>query len=295
MNKCTSFESLRVFACHDNKDKEILSKLKNIFSFHEIDFFLAHEDIPGGSAYVKEIKSKLKKCDVFLLYANKKSQESNFCNQEIGGAILLKKLIIIIGDETTEDFHWCLMERKQAHIKTNTGEINYYRLFLDILKIIPEEKFTTNKTLSEKLKCAKSLFDCGLDGFRIHCADNIDINPLPENKINLVSNGLKKKHNINTNFDLFLGKEKAGELSVSKYEPRPATMKRKALPYDGMIKDFLYLPKGIFSIISPFENTHDYNKIIIKEIKDLLNGLSPKEFKNLFSHKRRSLPPRKVT
>ena len=75
---------LSIFVSHEHHDKKLLSEVRDIFTFHGIQFFLAHEDIGGGRNYITRIEEELNNCDIFLLYANERSQGSFFCNQEIG-------------------------------------------------------------------------------------------------------------------------------------------------------------------------------------------------------------------
>ena len=101
-------EPLRVFVSHHHEDAGWLGKMKLYFKKRDISLFLAHEDNPVGEDFHKILKSEISNCDVFLLVANKESQKSSFCNQEIGYALAKHKLIIPVFSYDDEA-HWDLM------------------------------------------------------------------------------------------------------------------------------------------------------------------------------------------
>ena len=151
----------KFFMSHHREDRELLSGLKRVFLNHDIELFLAHEDIPGGEEYIKKIKDKLCDSDIFIIYANDNSKNSSFCNQEIGWSLALNKPFIIIGDKD-----WDLMPGQQGY-KLKSGK--EFECFSSIMR----DKRTI-KTISQfaqykrKSNALKVLTKMNYSGFRMH-------------------------------------------------------------------------------------------------------------------------------
>ncbi len=78
-----------IFISYSNNDKELASDIKR--AFEQIDdgikCFIAHDDIPPGSEWEKEILSNLENADVFMPLQTKNLVQSAWCQQEVGYAI----------------------------------------------------------------------------------------------------------------------------------------------------------------------------------------------------------------
>lgn len=89
----------KIFISHHHSQAGELSSLKADLETAGFKAFLAHEDIPPGEHDLDTIERKLKECDAFLYICNEKSNASEFCQQEIGMAVALKKKIIPVSTE----------------------------------------------------------------------------------------------------------------------------------------------------------------------------------------------------
>ena len=268
-------EKLNIFASHCSNDKEILAELKHFFSFHNINFFLAHEDIKPAEDYIYEIKRQLNDCDIFLLYANENSKKSKFCNQEIGWALSMNKPFITIGNNTIEDFAWGLMERSQAITLSSCRSIDYdhsdlgFKILntaIDLLNI--DEKHTLKK-ISSKIK---NLKENSYNGFRIHSPEKMEYSydnnyghehSFDESWINLVPCSYND-YSYKTVFDCFLGKSLQFKIRIC-YEGQPTSRHTK----EEVLGNFLFLNEKFLSVFS-MEHQNP-NKELVDTIKHLLN------------------------
>jgi len=85
---------LRVFISYSHENKEIAGMIKEAFTMLAIDSFLAHEDIPGGEEWEKEIKGELEKCNIFVPILTNEFKESEWTCQETGAAWIRNATII---------------------------------------------------------------------------------------------------------------------------------------------------------------------------------------------------------
>jgi len=85
---------LRVFISYSHENKEIAGMIKDAFTIRGIDSFLAHEDIPCGEEWEKEIKGELEKCNIFVPILTNEFKESEWTCQEIGAAWIRNATII---------------------------------------------------------------------------------------------------------------------------------------------------------------------------------------------------------
>ena len=91
-----------IFISHHHEDAGALVLVKEKLRKFGFECFLAHQDIEHGEEYIPKIEKALKKCDAFLYVGNEKSNNSAFCQQELGMAKGLGKPMIttIKGCET---------------------------------------------------------------------------------------------------------------------------------------------------------------------------------------------------
>lgn len=94
LEKNNNFE--KVFVSYSSKDKVIAGKLKEYIEKYDFDVFLAHEDIDQSKKWHPEIESELEKMDIFIPLYNQNFEESDWCYQECGAAILKTDFIFPI-------------------------------------------------------------------------------------------------------------------------------------------------------------------------------------------------------
>ena len=123
---------MKVFVSYYHTDAEKLRKVKSFLQEHRIRKhrikLFADVDITPGEDYLERIKEEIRTCDVFLLiYNNEKTKGSSFCNQEIGYAKALRKLIIPAiksSDIKVKDHRpWNLIRNVQAIKYNNTDDL----------------------------------------------------------------------------------------------------------------------------------------------------------------------------
>ena len=243
---------VNIFVSHEHKDAALLSNLKNIFSFHGINFFLAHQDIAGGENYIKVINTALDECDIFLLYANEQSKKSIFCNQEIGWAKSKQKPFLIIIDSTTKEFHWGLMDQLQATAKIFVEYPDYDKVFLKVIDAVMDK---INKPIFSKYKeIISNLKSFKYNGFFLYKPNETekrrisisltspchDLN-LFEDKINLVPDGWNDS-GYYTTFHIYLGKSYLGKIKICY-----AGQMKGQHTYDQLPEKFLFLPRNFLS------------------------------------------------
>jgi hypothetical protein len=93
-----------VFISYSKNDENIAKQIYNALSNAGVDAFLAIFSLQGGQKWSVEIQKKLKKSQYVFFIASKSGVSSAFVQQELGGAISLKKIIIpILIDIEAED------------------------------------------------------------------------------------------------------------------------------------------------------------------------------------------------
>jgi hypothetical protein len=94
---------LKVFISYSTSNKQIAGKVKEILDDHNIDSFLAHEDIGVSQQWKGRIVEELKICRVFIPLLSREFVRSDWAPQEIGFACSRDNLLIIplSLDETT--------------------------------------------------------------------------------------------------------------------------------------------------------------------------------------------------
>jgi len=153
--------ALKVFISYSHENREIAGMIKEAFTILGIDSFLAHEDIPGGEEWEKEIKEELKNCDIFVPILTNEFKESEWTDQETGAAFIRDATIIPLS---------LIIDGKEAvmpsgFIKKIQGlKINLHK---DKNFEIGERKYTINqlvqtisKTLTNRQKISKRVKEC---------------------------------------------------------------------------------------------------------------------------------------
>ena len=85
---------LKVFISYSKKDKQLAGELKKAFEAFGVEAFVAHDDIESGSQWEEEILKNLEVCDLFMPLETENLRGSHWCQQEIGIALVKKKIII---------------------------------------------------------------------------------------------------------------------------------------------------------------------------------------------------------
>ena len=270
-----SSDKVNIFVSHEHKDAALLSKLKNIFSFHGINIFLAHEDIPGGNDYLHVINQQLNKCDVFILHANEQSMKSIFCNQEIGFAISKEKPFLTIADDTTEEFHWGLMKPLQVVTKIIVENPDYFKAFKEVFKAIIVIKGIRKPIFVEYKKKLSYLEKNQFNGFLVHKPKTSNIlisttlpsdTKLPKNEINLVPDGWNDG-GFNTTFHICLGQYHLGRIKICY-----AGQMEDQHTYNQLPERFLFLPRNFLS-----SSIQIYKHDLLLDLQYLLNDYNVME------------------
>lgn len=147
--------NMNIFVSHAHEDAETLGKLKEFMTMFDINLFLAHADIEYGEKdFIETIKREISECDAFLLIGSQSSQESPYCNQEVGMAISHKKPIISTIHRGMAP--WGFIDRQQA--------IPYDDIMGDLpCKLWKQILSSSHKNLWKKeMECLEAL---GIEGF----------------------------------------------------------------------------------------------------------------------------------
>jgi hypothetical protein len=98
--KAATAKSYLVFISHSTEDRWIAKQMANLIEAkgrrHGVKTFLDEKDIEGGQSITEEIKKNLKACDEFVVLLSQDSIKRPWVLIEIGGALLLDKLIVAI-------------------------------------------------------------------------------------------------------------------------------------------------------------------------------------------------------
>lgn len=87
---------MKIFISHSSRDKWIARKLSEEIKDLGCDTFLDEKDISTGQSIDEEIRSHLEESDDFLILLSPDSIKSHWVLIELGGAMILKKNIVII-------------------------------------------------------------------------------------------------------------------------------------------------------------------------------------------------------
>lgn len=85
---------IRVFVSHSSDDIEMAMDMKEAMMYLRIKPFLAHSDIEVGESWRDAIRNEITKCDILVPLVTPKFRESEYTEQEIGAAWVLKKPIL---------------------------------------------------------------------------------------------------------------------------------------------------------------------------------------------------------
>ena len=214
-----------IFISHHHEDASDLASVKEKLRKFGFECFLAHQDIKPGKAYIPVIEKDLRECDAFLYVGNEKSNNSAFCQQEIGMAKGLGKPIITI----TKD---CAPQCFIGHIQAMS-----YRAI--------DEKFTENvlKRLLEEFKPGdvnEALKNLGCKGFSKKSVKDfihLDLNDWND-------------FNFKTKFSLIYKNKDQGYVKIGFLDQDTSTSTADILP-----DTFPFLPFPFFSNICYNENS----------------------------------------
>jgi len=146
MNESTKTKR-KIFISHHHSDAPVLSTFKKEAELANFEVFLAHEDIEPGEHDLVRIKKEIKHSDLFLYICNEKSNNSAFCQQEIGFAHALEKTILSVMTKR-EHAPQGFIGRIQAH---SCGDLE--ELYESILEYLPENENVKIKQHLSALRC----------------------------------------------------------------------------------------------------------------------------------------------
>ena len=84
------------FISYSSKNKDSADAIRNLFQKHQIDTWMAPNNIPVGSKYAQVINHALKECACLVLLLTQNAQDSLWVAKEVERAINYKKVIIPI-------------------------------------------------------------------------------------------------------------------------------------------------------------------------------------------------------
>jgi len=93
---CESTTNVKAFITHLAKDKKYATRMRDALKKHNIDCFVAHEDIKPSKEWQSEIINALDSMDFFISIHTKDIDESSFCQQEIGYALARDVFMIAV-------------------------------------------------------------------------------------------------------------------------------------------------------------------------------------------------------
>jgi len=130
--------SVKAFISHTAKDKAIAKRLRDVFKSHNVDCFVAHEDIKPSEEWQEEIRKALNTMDFFISIHTEGFSERIWCQQEVGFAVARGvKVIPIKFGEDPEGF----IGKYQALIR---GEKKAEDVASDILSILENDPKTAD-------------------------------------------------------------------------------------------------------------------------------------------------------
>lgn len=86
----------KVFISHSTTKKLLTSQIKSELNNYGIDCFVAHEDIEPTTQWMAEIKKALVSSNALVAIVCNEFSKSSYCDQEVGFALALDKLVIPI-------------------------------------------------------------------------------------------------------------------------------------------------------------------------------------------------------
>lgn len=123
--------AVKAFISHTAKDKIIATRLRDVLRDHNIESFVAHEDIKPSKEWEEEIRKALNTMDFFISIHTEGFSERLWCQQEIGYAYARNvKIIPIKFGEDPQGF----ISKYQALIRGNKQAETIAQDILSILK-----------------------------------------------------------------------------------------------------------------------------------------------------------------
>src|ERR1035437_665767 len=89
-----------IFVSHN--DKPLGGEIKVELEQWGYECFLAHDDIPAGSDWDRELWTVLTGCDMFIGIITPTYAQSPYCQQEVGAAIAMDKLHLMVKTDQTD-------------------------------------------------------------------------------------------------------------------------------------------------------------------------------------------------
>ena len=80
-----------MFISHSHEDMEIATRLSDTLGQLDVVPFIAHSDIMGGELWKETIRDEIVECDVLVALLTTNFRKSEFTEQEVGAAWVLKK------------------------------------------------------------------------------------------------------------------------------------------------------------------------------------------------------------
>ena len=180
----------RLFLSHSSANKEFGAELKESLGKVKVDVFVAHEDIEPNLTWQQEIKLALASCHALLFLATETSNQSWWCQQEVGWGLgrgvlvtsymlekepvgfanglqgwkvrkhdvleIRKKLLTMFAkdDRTEPSMHEPLVQLVQA--SKTAEQIDYALDYLELLKSLSQSDLERISTVTSQPFVAKS-------------------------------------------------------------------------------------------------------------------------------------------
>jgi len=180
----------RLFLSHSSVNKEFGANLKETLAKVKVDVFVAHEDIEPNLTWQQEIKLALASCHALLFLATDTSNQSWWCQQEVGWGLgrgvlvtsymlekepvgfanglqgwkvrkhdvleIRKKLLTMFAkdDRTEPSMHEPLVQLIQS--STTAKQIDYALDYLELLKSLSQSDLERISTVTSQPFVAKS-------------------------------------------------------------------------------------------------------------------------------------------
>ncbi len=145
---------LKVFISHAKAQEQIAESLQ---SWHKeltgITAFLAKNSINGGEDFPLRIIDSIRSSDVFLCILSKEYKKSEYCDQELGIAIALDKMIIPIKYELNP---YGFIDHANAIPYSDSDDSNIEILFYQIIGSVSKSESKRHSVVPKK-KLANSL------------------------------------------------------------------------------------------------------------------------------------------
>ena len=135
------------FISYSSKNQSVAQSLKKHLSDCGVQIWMAPEDIPAGSSYMKEINQAIKNCSCFVLLLSRESQSSQWVIKELERAVSYGKDVfpVLIDDvKLNDEFEFALCNYQIISVKKL--DINDYEVEQLIRRIMLKTKYSNNNT-----------------------------------------------------------------------------------------------------------------------------------------------------